>query len=92
MLSEYFLLICFALSCCALIFCVAYSYGTTASIKSSVTNAGSDIGTLSKRALFINLKRQEKRRRHITKLLTDMGFHPEHVEPAPVQPGWKSLV
>ena len=85
------MLLCFVLSCCVVMCVVHRNSGVTVHMR-SVTRAARDEVTLSKRALFINLKHQKPRRLHITKLLTDMGFRPEHIEPVPADTGWKSLV
>ena len=46
-------------------------------------------GRLSKRALYINLHTQTQRRKHIEKLLSDMGFQAERVEPVKYDVPWK---
>ena len=91
MLSENFMLLCFVLSCCVVMYVVYRNGGATAHMH-YVTHAAMDDVTLSKRALFINLKHQQQRRLHITRLLTDMGFFPEQIVPVPAESGWKSLV
>lgn len=46
---------------------------------------------LSKRALYINLRKQTQRRKHIEKLLSEMGFRAERVEAVKHDVPWKSL-
>lgn len=46
---------------------------------------------LSKRALYINMPRQKKRKQHMETLLSDMGFRGEHVKPVKHDVPWKSL-
>lgn len=47
--------------------------------------------SLSKRALFINQKKQTSRRVHAEKLLRDMGFVAERIEPIRADTPWQSL-